>query len=757
MTADSDLTRLLRSAAATRPRFLFTPERLDRLRARLGADARERSRWDKLRARGKELLEMPWPSAALSKDPFVNYRQPARHLAETVRTLGLLHLIEPDECYAEKLRDGLLHYATGYPPYQQWCAPGFRQSKHPWRSELMTANLCFSHAAALQILDGWLAADERSTLVETLIQRGVLPLLQDWILPGTRLHCLDSMGHNWWLVCASMAGIGALAVLNDHPDAASWVAQIERAIPLWFGYGGSVLQNRVGNFDSAGGYFEGVHYADYALTDYLLFRTALKDVLPGYEPETPAALRNAPHFFLHTFYPTEEGALIVNFGDTQKNAAATMAMRLLVENNFAGNEGRWYVERAAEDSSTPLALLFGCGHSPTPPPGLPVSALFPGASWAALRSGWGDHDTLLAVRAGTYWIHAHADSGSFVLFHGGRPLIIDPGHCEYAEPQYTEYYAASAAHNVVLINGQGAPPEDFVRGSKFPGRILSLLDGGPLKHVGADATGPLAHLAKRHYRHWIWANGAIVIFDDLLAHEPARFSWLLHYAGDALWNAKGAEIRNGAAAADLQFLHPANLEARDIDAPAQDTVAERAPYLEFSTCEPNRRGNFLAVIRPQPRDGTAPEIEPINIPDAIGVRILGLSETTNVYFNLLADGRDSCINPHAVFEGWETDAALLAVTRPAGEPTAPSRLLMVDGSYLRRDGVTWVDSLSRVHCILTFEPGRLRVEIDGQREIELLCHCSSEPREVQVNGNAVPFDFHPEDSTVRCRIRRSLA
>jgi hypothetical protein len=71
--------------------------------------------------------------------------------------------------------------------------------------------------------------------------------MQDWILPGTRLHCLDSMGHNWWAVCASMAGIGALAAIGNHPEAPSWVAQIERAMPLWFSYGGSTLQNRVAN------------------------------------------------------------------------------------------------------------------------------------------------------------------------------------------------------------------------------------------------------------------------------------------------------------------------------------------------------------------------------------------------------------------------------------------------------------------------------------------------------------------------------
>lgn len=753
-----DLESRLAAIADRRPPLIFTPERLDRLRARVAGNTRDRTLWENLRSRGRELLKLSWPeepaAGSLHHHEFT-YRKPAVHLSEVVRSLGLLHLIEPDERYAKKIREGLFYYMDEHAPYQTWCAPLFSTRQPGWRSELITTNLCFSHIAGLEILKGWLPATERDRIADTLVTRGLLPLMQDWLLPGTRIHCLDTMGHNWWVVCHSMAGIGALAMLGRHPEAASWVARIDRAMPLWFGYGGSVMQNRVGNFDSAGGYYEGVHYANYALGDYLLYRTALKDVLPDFEPQNAAALQSARQFLLHTLYPSKNGNLVVNFGDTKKDSAATTAMRLLAANDLAGEFGAWYVARTADDAAQPMALLFGNDQPIIPPDALPTSAVFPGTGVAVMRSGWEDDATLLAMRAGTYWIHAHADSGSFVLFHRGRPLIVDAGHCDYFHPEYTQYYAASQAHNVVLVNGRGAPPEDFVRGSKFPGRLHSLLDVAGLKYVYADATGPIAHLVKRHYRHWLWADGAIVIIDDLLAHEPSCFNWLLHYAGTAGWDARSATIRNEEAEAHVRFLHPENLAVREVEAPAQDTLDGRVKYLEYSTCELDRQARFLTVVTPQPPPGeSAPRIE--RIEGLPGVRIIGEELATDVYFNLKADGRDSCMNPHASLEGWETDACLLAVTRksdtPRGERSGLQRLLMVDGSCLRRDGVTLLDSLSRVDCLASLEPERVRIAIRGQREIDLLVHRETSPREVIVNGEPGLFDYLPEDRAVRCRI-----
>lgn len=49
---------------------------------------------------------------------------------------------------------------------------------------------------------------------------GILPSLNDWSLPGKRIHALDPMGHNWWSVWVSSPGVAASVLLEDVPEAA---------------------------------------------------------------------------------------------------------------------------------------------------------------------------------------------------------------------------------------------------------------------------------------------------------------------------------------------------------------------------------------------------------------------------------------------------------------------------------------------------------------------------------------------------------
>jgi hypothetical protein len=95
-----------------------------------------------------------------------------------------------------------------------------------------------------------------------------------------------------------------------------------------------------------------------------------------------------------------------------------------------------------------------------------------------------------------------------------------------------------------------------------------------------------------------------------------------------------------------------------------------------------------------------PKIERIQSLNMDGVRIHQNGAVTDVYLNLLADGRIRHRNANATIEGWETDAYLMALTFPEGADTtnfdAASRLFIADGSYLRRDRKVCFDSLSKV-------------------------------------------------------------
>ncbi|MGH9840407.1 MAG: heparinase II/III family protein, partial [Blastocatellia bacterium] len=626
-------------------------------------------------------------------------------------------------------------------------------------SELATGAFCFGAAAGYDALYDFLSVEERKRVAEAIARLGILPTLNDWVLPARRIHALDSMGHNWWSVCVSLAGVAALALLGDDERAPEWVERTAHGLEEWFGYQGNVLQNKPANFDDAGAFYESVHYTDYAVSEYLLFRLALSNVMPKYPQPRIPALERVGDFFTHTLYPASSSFFTVNFGDEWSREQPVRSMRLLLANGLSSEATRWYVKRRDAGSSDPISLLYPANTGSITSPALPTSVIYPATGWAMLRSSWADDATLLAVKSGIFWNHAHADAGSFMLFHAGRPLLIDSGPCDYSRPEYRSYYLQSRAHNVVLFNGQGQPDEDRLRGSKFSGQAHSLMDGLGVKYVYADATGPMARYFARNYRHWLWLEGAILIFDDLLAHEAGRFDWLLHYAGSV--NQQGQQgnevtLTNGPAKAVVRFMFPEQLTVREEQGLVERDPDQKRMYLSFSPAAPSREQKFIAAILPEVKGQSLPELELLRGPEMIGVRLRRAGQITDVYLNLQADGRRMHVNCNNVIDGWETDAYLLALTRPAtsqtSTPQTVSRYFVSAGSYLRKDGQVVLDSLSQVTAL--FNSGRqMEVWLQGQQMIEAALHCVTRPARLTVNGEEAKYSYDSNAKLARLRRR----
>ena len=60
---------------------------------------------------------------------------------------------------------------------------------------------------------------ERKEIADGYYRLAIKPLAEDWILPETRIHTLNSMGHNWWSSCVGMCGVATLAFRNELPQA----------------------------------------------------------------------------------------------------------------------------------------------------------------------------------------------------------------------------------------------------------------------------------------------------------------------------------------------------------------------------------------------------------------------------------------------------------------------------------------------------------------------------------------------------------
>jgi len=723
------------------PYLLFTPQKIARLKDRIQAQPAFAQAWSEVLSNANRLEAQYLPNS------------------DALETLGLAYCMTGDKHFAEKSREILLHECQK----SGWTDPQMLRRDPPWHSALDTAGNCFNVAVGFDCVYNCLSAADRITIADGLVKLGIRPTLDDWISGDKRIHSLDTMGHNWWSACVFMAGFGAMAVLNEEPQAGEWLQQINEGSVEWFNYTGSDLETKPRTFDSsAGGLYESVNYDAFAMSEYLLFRLAWENSFGSPQPPEIPVLDKMGDYFINVCYPNSGPLMSLNFGDGSLHANGSRAVVLLWALGYHEPRYLWYLKqtesvqfREGVNRSNPLGLVYYPDEkdfAATPAvPDLPPSAIFKDMGWAMLRSSWQSNSTLLAMKSGFTWNHSHADAGSFILFHDGKNLLIDSGNCSYSRPEYDEYYRQSHAHNVVLFNGQAENSDDTYYGSQFPGSVSQLLDAGDLKYVMADVTGPTSHVFVRNFRHFLWIGNVILVIDDVKSFEPGQFSWLLHYDGEAKRNGLDLGVTQGDVSVDIRPLFPepfpdAGLPAdypEDMRLVAMTGLADHAPdtkttFYAFEPSELTRQTSFItAILLDGGTNQGLPQLERLKGTNYIGVRIRQSGMTTDVYLNMLAQGRIRHRNACITANGWETDAYLTAITFPDGsdmtDPDAATRYFIADGSYLRRDDKLVLDSLSKVFLTATKQCDKLYVLLQGQPIIHAHLRVGSESAEVSLN------------------------
>ncbi len=711
-------------SAAQHPHLYFSGAEVGNIRAYILSGERLRIAWNKFLAQTVQDRELQdWNGAACERLAFshalLNHKEPGR---AAIR---------------------LLLKAADMPTWHD----GHRADREfPWHSGLRTSAMCLSVATAYDWVYSEMAPEERDTIRTALIEKGILPLLSDWCLPGSRIHALDSMGHNWWAVCLSGAGVGALAVLDEDPRARGWVRDVSRSLREWLHYDGNALLNKVPNFGPDGGFYEGLNYVNYSLLNYLRYAEALlettgEDLLSGEE-----TIQTVGDFLLYPAYQTSDGFLSVNFGDSPSTFVPRSTVLLDLARRTNNPKLFWYWQQATggEFKGVFDFLWHPRNLEASPPDDLPHARLFEGIDWAILRDGWKPNGTLFALTCGDFWNHAHADAGSFILYSRGKPLIIDSGTCPYSQKEYVGYYCQSEAHNVILWNDRGQPSRDCYRGSKFRGEIRHWLSTPEYTYFCADATGPYASILFRNYRHVIAYDGLYMIVDDVLAHEAGRFSWLLHFDGDVSVNDDTVTIANPPAAADLQFAFPTGLEA-DERFGFEEKTRESKTYLSLDTSDSSTDKKFLALL--SPRDASQNPRAPLTRLEGenwIGMRFPVTEGEADLMCNLLADGRKMHENSENDLNGFKTDAFLLLVVRNQKEEIV--RLGIHNGSFVRDSRGPVFDCFSKCDAVMKIREGRVEAKVrsPGNTRVSLRCQ---EPAEVSLDGSAVTGQpWREEDS-----------
>ena len=676
----------------THPQFMIDRRQIEDIRARMEGDAALRERVASLTSRrdvcmNEEFLTEEYANRVYSQHG--NYYEIGAQLHRLASTLSACYVLYDDREAAACLRDAMLHVAS----FAVWTGPQNKDRDVPWLSDLSTTRIAVELAFGYDMIYDTLTEDERNTIARAILDKGVMPLLYDWVLPERRIHALDSMGHNWWSVCIGLAGAAMLPV-SDYVEKDRFdelIAYIEQALIEFLNYPGCTLFNKVPNYDEQGLFYESVGYFCYGTGELLRYLWHAERYLGRRETLRAALPAGFAKAILSFAYPyTQDGKTnigFLNYGDSAYTANIMPMVRWLRLLGYDTPALSSYASSVACEEDI-LSLTEPVDSAATVGlETLPKTAVYPQTGYAITRSDWRPDATLLAIKSGYTWNHAHADAGSFVLYDKGRPLLIDSGSCPYGDRLYRTYYCKDISHNVLLVDGEGQRDEEQIRGSKFPGSICDHYEKDGFLYVLADATGPMAHVCSRMYRSFLWLDGkTLVIIDDVLCHEPRTIQFLLHYDGEATTEANVVDIRGERSRACLHSLYPraetirkcVGYLASAYGSVKQDAATER-DYLSLDGEERTRVHSLLHVITLGEEQDT--QVERLEGRECIGVRLTQGDVVREIWYNLRADGRRMHINSNNTLGAWDTDAYILMTENS----TMENKIFAVSASYVRND------------------------------------------------------------------------
>lgn len=675
------------------PYLLFTPERIEQAKKEIKTDTIRKNAWLEI----KSIADQNLSKSDFSKCEY----------------LALTYLMTNERKYAEKVKEILLQTVRT----SNWSKNEEMLARIPqWKSELQMAHKSIIAANSYDAIYNTLNTNEKSEIAQGLFKLGVEPALGEWLLEPTRIHSLNSMGHNWWTSMTCMGGVLALSVKNEVPEAGEYADLLNKQMPEWFSFSGDVLQNKPKNIDAKGGMYESVNYANFGISEALLFRLSYKNACPEKQLSSIPELKNIHKFFMHVSYPNSKELVSLNFGDSHKNITGENTLILLNALGEKDPDMLWYLSQVSQGQTRdgyfynkPMGFLyFPDTQKAKVLPELNKSELFADFGWAVLRNSWEKDATMLGVKSGYTWNHSHADANSFVLFHKGVDILKDAGNCWYPNKEYSDYFFQSQAHNVVLFNGEAQPRNQQYEGSMLNGTVSSLLDAGNIRYVLANATGPTAKNFIRNFRHFLWIDDIIYIIDDLKTYENGKFEWLWHTSGDVKKQTYDLNVVNGKSAISIRPVYPEFLAPSNFlhDYPHHQKVVEKTGPKEtldgnetyYSVQYPEKVSRVKAltaiILKDSSNQKESPWMEKMEGKDWIGLKLKYKGKVTEIYINQLADGRLMHSNSWVWANGWETDAYMFALNYDEQQP-AKKDLFMAYGSALRKEGKSYFFGLSK--------------------------------------------------------------
>lgn len=681
------------------PNLFFSAFDVSRFRERIKIEEKARALYEKAVENVEKVLAEDFVTEAQAngrntQSQHADFGSLNRQANSFCYVLGVKYLIDGDERCAEKMK-GLLYHLIGF---ERWFGVSYTVRKPvPWHADLCSTSTTVATARIYDIIFDYLTENERRELAAGLLERGVYAALSDWALPETRIHALDSMGHNWWAVCIAEAATAFLALSDYLPEAEKKrvLDCVDEALAEYMTYPGNPLFNKFGNFDDKGFFYESIGYNNFgtgSLMRYLWCRERYDGRNERIRRAIPEGLCDA---VMKMAYPlTRDGKTdyeFMQFGDHSPGKRFDYPAKYCI---LLGIDSSALRCAAANWGSDIWDAMIG--YEPEKLKGsfeyLPKTELY-SSGFAVARKNWEPDGTMLAVKSGFCWNHSHNDAGSFVIWHKGKAIFTDSGTCDYDLPLYHDFYCQDRAHSVITVGGKGRRDEELYRGTKFRGSLTDSFTSDDLFFVQADSAGPMAHLCSRLFRNFLWFDSRLlVIVDDIYCHTEETAQFTLHF--DADYEEKNGEVlfTNGDCRARFIAHYPEDMRLTEAIGHADHQENEDKIYLVSGTEKAERTHLLIHTVELDPDEHDV-RYTSLSGENCEGVRFTGDGLERDVWFNRMADGHVMHDNSNNVIGGYETDAYILVVTRDKARGT--EKVLMICGSYLRKDGKVYISSFAK--------------------------------------------------------------
>ncbi|MBI5820097.1 MAG: DUF4962 domain-containing protein [Verrucomicrobia bacterium] len=633
------------------PRLFMRPENLPRLREL--ARGKEAKDFAKLVADADRYIKAgPTPEpkemgSARDKenDQAVKFWWPNREQASKAcgeaETIAFVYLITQDKKYGEAARKWVMHLASWNPDgptnFKLNCEAGkvmlYRPSRaYDWAWDTLTPEdrVKFQAAMTRRAQDAWASGE---------IARGT----------GHLNKPFNSHGNRIWHKLAETA----IALLGDVPEAEMWldyaVNKFYSCYPIWA--------------DDDGGWHEGVSYWSGYMSKAVWWLQIAQSALgiDGLKKPFFAQVGDYP------LYITPPGSPNSGFGDLAYRPPSSSIggfmeyhIRMKGSQPDGGHAAywRWWTETwRMKGEGGWLGFLYKASLPPLPtakpPTDLPSSKIFHGIGIASL------HTTLLDARDDVHFLmksspfgtqsHGHNPHNTFQLNAYGEPLLMT---CVYRDLHGSKFHYNwvhnTIAHNGVLVNGEGQ-----IKHTAAPhGRIAEARLTPTRDDIVGDATDAYGGRLKRFHRHVAFVKGDvpfIVIYDDLVAAQPATFQFMLHALKSFDVDEKAAQlsVEQPKAGVTVRYLSPVPLAFRQWDGfePKPKKPFPNQWHVEAGTRDKLDSLGMLTVIVPyragQRTDWKAERVETAT---TIGVRMTLGGKTTLIDFKKAAAGTHATLN-----------------------------------------------------------------------------------------------------------------